>query len=119
MLPFGVDNRVEIVRVREPQSAGKNGFAGSKREVSHSFRTQVHNLRDVAVTIVLEERVPVSEDDRIDVQLDDRRTSAGYKDSPRRPGVKIWTFEIAAGVTREIVLAYSVKYPKEMYVPGF
>ena len=118
-LPFGVDNRIEVVRVREPQSAGKDGFGGSKREVAQAFRTQVRNLRDVAVKVVLEERVPVSEDKRIVVELDERRTSGGYEESPRRAGVKLWTFDLAPGEKREIALAYAVKFPKELFVPGF
>lgn len=117
-LPFGVDNRIEVVRVREPQSAGKAGFRGSRREVSRAFRTQISNLRDVDVTVVLEERVPVSEDEDIVVEVDERRTSDGYEDSPRRAGVKIWTFDLTPGEKREITLAYTVKLPKDLIVPG-
>jgi len=69
------------------------------------------------VTVVLEERIPVSEDERIVVELD-KRTTPGFKDSPRRPGVKLWTFEMAAGEKREILLAYRVRHPKDLWLPG-
>ena len=116
-MPFGVDNRLEVIRVPLPRSAGNQGITGKNREVEFGFRTQLHNLQDRAVTVVLEERIPVSEDERIVVELD-KQTTPGFKDSPRRPGVKLWTFEMAAGEKREILLAYRVRHPKQLYVPG-
>jgi len=116
-LPFGVDNRLEVIRVPLPKSAGKQGFGGRQREVEYGFRTQLHNLQDRSVTLVLEDRVPVSEDERIVVELD-KQTTPGFKDSPRRPGVKIWTLELEPGEKREVVFAYSVRYPKDLMVPG-
>ena len=68
------------------------------------------------VTLVLEDRLPVSEDERIDVEIG-KETTPGYKDSERRPGVKIWTLEFEPGEKREVVLSYSVRYPKEMQLP--
>ena len=116
-LPFGVDNRLEVIRVPLPKSAGKQGFAGRHREVEFGSRTQLHNLQDRSVTLVLEDRIPVSEDERIVVELD-KQTTPGFKDSPRRPGVKILTLELGPGEEREVVFAYSVRYPKDLVVSG-
>jgi len=116
-MPFGVDNRLEVIRVPLPKSAGRQGITGKHREVEFGFRTQLHNLQDRAVTVVLEERIPVSEDERIVVELD-KETTPGFKDSPRRPGVKLWTFEMAAGEKREILLAYRVRHPRDLRLPG-
>jgi hypothetical protein len=65
----------------------------------------------------LEDRVPVSEDERIEVEMD-MSTTPGSRPSERRPGVLLWTFDLAAGETREIVLAYRVRYPRDLLVPG-
>jgi hypothetical protein len=100
-----------------PKSVGKQGFAGKQREVAFGSRTQLHNLQDRPVTLVLEDRIPVSEDERIVVELD-RQTTPGFKDSPRRPGVKILTLELAPGEKQEVVFAYSVRYPKDLAVSG-
>jgi uncharacterized protein (TIGR02231 family) len=115
-LPFGADNRVEVVRLPQPKSSGRSGF-GKQREVEMEFRTQVHNLLDHPVKLVLEDRVPVSEDDRIEVEIG-KQTTPGYRDSERRPGVKLWTVDLEAGEKREFVLAYTVRYPRDMVVPG-
>jgi uncharacterized protein (TIGR02231 family) len=116
-LPFGIDNRIEVVRVPLPKSEGRQGLGGKHREIEFAFRTQLHNLLDRPVTLVLEDRIPISEDERVVVELG-KETTPGFEDSPRRPGVKIWTLDLAAGEKREIDLAYSVRYPRELFVPG-
>jgi uncharacterized protein (TIGR02231 family) len=116
-VPFGVDNRVEVIRVPEPDMKSREGWTGKLKQVHKQERTIVHNLMDRKMTLVLEDRLPVSEDERIEVVLGDE-TTAGYKDSERRPGVKLWTIELAAGEKREIVLDYTVRYPREMNVAG-
>jgi uncharacterized protein (TIGR02231 family) len=117
-VPFGVDNRLEVIRVELPKSAGKQGLTGKQREVEYAYRTQLHNLQDRPVTLVLEDRIPVSEDERIVVELDDKKTTEGFEDSPRRPGVKLLTLDLEPGEKREILFAYSVRYPKDLAVAG-
>jgi uncharacterized protein (TIGR02231 family) len=116
-LPFGIDNRIEIVRVPEPQMKGRSGITGRYRTVERTHRTLIHNLLGRETTLVLEERLPVSEDERIEVKLG-TGTTPGFKDSPRRPGVKLWTLTLAAGEERELRFDYSVKYPRELNLPA-
>jgi len=115
-LPFGIDNRIEIVRVPEPQMKGRGGITGKYRVVDRTQRTLIHNLLGREATLVLEERLPVSEDERITVELG-KQTTPGFKDSPRRPGVKLWTLTLAAGEKRELRFDYSVRYPRELNLP--
>ncbi len=117
-VPFGVDNRLEVIRVKLPKSGGKQGLGGRQREIEYAYRTQLHNLQDRPVTLVMEDRIPVSEDERIVVELDEKQTSPGFKDSPRRPGVKLLTLELEPGEKREINFAYSVRHPRELAVAG-
>jgi uncharacterized protein (TIGR02231 family) len=114
--PFGVDNRVEVVRVPLPREASREGLGGKQREVDFAFRTKVRNGLDRSIPFVLEDRVPVSEDERITVELT-RDTTPGHEESERRPGVLLWTFELAPGEEREIVLAYRVRWPRELVLP--
>jgi uncharacterized protein (TIGR02231 family) len=116
-LPFGVDNRLEVVRVPLPRSAGREGLTGKQRVIEYAFRTTVQNLQERTVTIVVEDRLPVSEDTRIEVEIG-RETTPGFADSERRPGVMLWTLDLAPKEKREIVLAYSVGFPRDLYAPG-
>lgn len=115
-LPFGIDNRIEVVRVPQPREASREGLGGKTREIVYAYRTTVHNLRDQAVLVQLEDRVPVPEDERIDVQLG-KETTAGWQPSERRPGVMLWPLELQPGEKREVVLAYTVRHPADLYLP--
>jgi uncharacterized protein (TIGR02231 family) len=116
-VPFGVDNRVKVQRVRQPQERGTEGFTGKTRQIAFAFRTTLENLRDEPVTVVVEDRVPVSEDERIVVEVS-KETTPGHVESKQRPGVLLWSVELGRGETKDITLSYTVRLPKDLFVPG-
>jgi len=115
--PFGVDNRVSVERTPKPQDRGRSGIFGRERRIAYGFRTVIENLRDKKVSLVLEDRVPVSEDERIKVEMGEGTTS-GWKEIESRPGILEWSLELAAKEKREVVLEYEVRFPKDLIVPG-
>jgi len=116
-LPFGVDNRVRVERSPLPQSRTQEGFIGKERKVAYAFRTTIENLRDQKAVIVVEERIPVSEDERIVVEME-KGTTPGAAQTKNRPGVLQWTVTLDPKQKRELVLEYTVRMPKGMVVPG-
>ena len=80
----GVDNRIEVIRVPEPKKRSTEGFTGKQKQVHKTEHTILHNLMDREVTFVLEDRLPISEDERITVQIG-KDTTPSYTDSERRP----------------------------------
>lgn len=116
-IPFGADNRIKVIRVKLPRESGREGFSGKYRQVAFGYRTVVENLMSREVGLILEDRVPVSEDERIVVEIA-KETTAGYKQSDRRPGVMLWRMELAPRAKQEVVLEYSVRFPKDLVVTG-
>jgi len=116
-LPFGRDNRIKIGRVSQPQDHSFEGLTGRSRQVAYGSKTTVENLRDREVTLLLEDRVPVSEDERIVVEMS-KATTGDHTPSKTRPGVVLWKLTLAPHEKRDVVLAYTVRYPKEMLVAG-
>jgi uncharacterized protein (TIGR02231 family) len=116
-LPFGRDNRIKVDRVALPQDRSTEGLSGRTREIVYAFKTTVENLRDQAVTLLVEDRVPVSEDEKIVVELD-KSTTAGHEPSKHRPGVMLWKLTLAPREKKEMRLAYTVRLPRDVYVPG-
>lgn len=116
-LPFGRDNRIKVDRVALPQDRSTEGLAGRTREIAYAFKTTVENLRDREVTLLVEDRVPVSEDEKIVVELD-KTTTAGHVPSRHRPGVMLWKLTLAPREKKELRLAYTVRLPRDVYVPG-
>jgi uncharacterized protein (TIGR02231 family) len=116
-LPFGRDNRIKIARVEQPEVRSFEGLTNRTGQVAHQSKTTVENLRDRAVTVVVEDRVPVSEDERIVVEMG-KATTADHTPSKTRPGVVSWKLTLAPHEKKDVVLAYTVRYPKEMLVAG-
>jgi len=116
-LPFGVDNRIRVERNPLPRSRSHEGITGRDRRIAFGFRTTVENLRDQKVSLVIEDRVPVSEDERIVVEKG-KETTPGAEENEDRPGVLEWRLTLEPRQKRDIVLAYSVRFPREMVVPG-
>ncbi len=116
-IPFGVDNRLRVERIRLPQERGTEGITGKTRQIEYAFRTRLENLRDLEVTITVEDRVPVSEDERIVVEIG-KGTTPGRQESARRPGVFLWKITLAPREKKDLILEYGVRFPRELVVPG-
>ncbi len=117
-LPFGIDNRVKVKRTLLPESRDQRGIVGKDRVVTQAFRTTIENLRDQPVQVTLEDRVPVSEDGRIRVEVNEE-TTPGSREIKERPGVLEWDLELKPGEKRDVVLSYTVRFPADLVVPGF
>ena len=116
-LPFGVDNRVRVERTPLPQARSSEGITGKDRRIAYAFRTTVESLCDQSVAIVVEDRLPVSEDERIMVERG-KETTAGMEAVTDRPGVVEWKLTLEPKQKRDVVLAYGVRFPKEISIPG-
>jgi uncharacterized protein (TIGR02231 family) len=116
-LPFGADNRVRVKRVTLPQRRTREGLTGRDQQVAYGFRTEIENLRDRPVTVVVEDQVPVSEDERITVKRGDA-TTAGVREVRDRPGVLEWDVALGPRQKKEIALEYAVRFPRDLPVGG-
>ncbi len=117
LVPFGRDNRIKVDRVRQPQDRSVEGITGKTRQIAYEFKTTLENLRDQEVTLTLEDRVPVSEDERLVVELG-KATTPNSTASKTRPGVMLWKLTLASREKKDVVLAYTVRFPKDLFVPG-
>lgn len=50
--------------------------------------------------------------------LDRHDTTPGWKESERRPGVLLWAIDLAPREKRQLHLAYTVRHPRDLIVPG-
>lgn len=116
-VPFGIDNRLKVKRTVLPQARSTEGFIGKDRQMVFAYRTSVENFRDVPVTVVVEERLPISQDERISVKVGEK-TTGGYITLEDRPGIINWKLALAPKEKKELTLEYSVRWPKEMQIPG-
>lgn len=115
-IPFGADRRVKVTRIAQPPERSEKGSARD-RTVRASFRTTLENRRDAPVRVTLEERVPVSQEERITVKLGEA-TTEGSIEAEDRPGIRAWELELAPKAARTVTLEYVVRHPRDITISG-
>lgn len=112
-LGFGADDKIKITRAVVRKAEGSAGIMSSAKTDEREFRTTVRNGHDSAVRITVEDRLPISEIEDVKVEMLSSSTSPSERDVRDRRGVLAWTFDAAAGETREINLAWRVRWPAD------
>jgi uncharacterized protein (TIGR02231 family) len=112
-LGFGADDQVKVERVTIDRSTGTHGLLSSETTDERRYLITVENLHSRPLTITVEDRLPVAEDDRIRIERLDGMTPPTEENVDDRRGVLAWSYEYAAGEKREIRIEYSVSWPAD------
>jgi uncharacterized protein (TIGR02231 family) len=113
-IPFGPDPRFRAERQRVSRVVDAGGRTTTVR---YLFRTTLESFHSDARSVVLEDQIPVSENDDIVVKLLPG-TSRGWEEDPEVPGLLRWTVELQPREKRDIELAYEVRFPADWYLPN-
>jgi uncharacterized protein (TIGR02231 family) len=110
-LSLGTDNSILVKREKRKDFTSKKVIGTNKTE-TYSFLLTIRNNKSTPVRITLNDQIPVSSNSGITVEtveLSDGRLN-------EQTGEIKWDLEIQQQETRQIVLTYSVKYPKDKTV---
>lgn len=107
-ISLGTDNSILVKREKRKDFTSRK-VLGSNRTDTYSFLITVRNNKSTPVQITLNDQVPVSSNSSINV---DTIELSGGKLNGQTGEIK-WDLEIKPQETRQIVLTYSVKYPKD------
>ena len=111
---FGPDRRVSVAREDVRQQREESGF-GRSQSITYRSTLVVRNNRAQAVRVSLTDRVPVSDDEDIKVEIDDANPLPDVRQSN---GVVVWKLELAPGETKKIPFTYTVSWPSDVQVQG-
>jgi uncharacterized protein (TIGR02231 family) len=111
ILSLGTDNSITVKREKRVDFTSRKTIGSNKTE-TYSFLLTVRNNKPVPVKITLNDQIPVSSNSGINV--DPVELSGGKYNS--QTGEIRWDLEINKQETKQIVLTYSVKYPKDKTV---
>lgn len=112
-LGFGADDQIKVTRTLTRKLAGSAGLIGSSKIEEREFKTTVRNGHSFPVKVSVEDQIPVSEADDIVVEMLPATTQPTSRDLHNRRGVLEWAFDAAPGETRDITLAWRVRWPKD------
>ena len=108
---LGADNNITVKRDRRTDFTSQK-LIGANRVETKSFLISVRNNKSKAVTVKLRDQIPLSQNSDITVEA---LELTGGKLNPVT-GEITWDLSVQPRENREIILTYSVKYPKNQKV---
>jgi len=107
-ISLGTDNSILLKREKRKDFTSRK-VLGSNRTDVFSYLLTVRNNKSNPVKITLNDQIPVSSNSSINVEA--LELSGGKMNA--QTGEITWDLEIKSQETKQIVLTYSVKYPKD------
>ncbi|MFB9149987.1 DUF4139 domain-containing protein [Roseovarius ramblicola] len=110
-LSFGPIEGITLRRVVRTRAEGDRGLITRASERRETVEIIVENLTGESWPLTVLDRVPVSEQDALDITWDARPDpdEIGFED---RRGVLAWRFDLDAGATRAITLETRMSWPE-------
>jgi uncharacterized protein (TIGR02231 family) len=105
---LGTDNSI-LVKREKRQDFTSRKVLGSNKTETYSFLITVRNNKINPVRIIVNDQIPISSNSGIEVNPVEL---SGGKHNPQTGEIK-WDLEIKPQETRQLILTYSVKYPKD------
>jgi uncharacterized protein (TIGR02231 family) len=107
-LSLGNDNSILVKREKRQDFTSKKTFGSNKTE-TYSYLITVRNNKPGPIKITLNDQIPVSSNSGITVEATE--LTGGKLNS--QTGFVNWDLEIKPQDIKQIILTYSVKYPKD------
>jgi uncharacterized protein (TIGR02231 family) len=112
-LGFGADEKVKITRAVIRKNAGSTGLIATSRTDEREFKFTVRNGHDQPIRVEIEDQIPVSETADVVVEMLPQTTPPTRKNVDDRRGVLAWSLDIPPSETREVKLAWRVRWPSD------
>ncbi len=110
-ISLGRDERLEIERKELTEFKERKTFGSNIRE-NRAYRITLKNLRNLPLTVVVEDQIPVSQDSAIEVEVKDISGGTVVPET----GIIRWELDLPGSSNKELNLTYEVKYPKDKRV---
>jgi uncharacterized protein (TIGR02231 family) len=112
-LGFGADDAIKIARVPLRKRDNDPSWASSSRTQVVDMKTTVTNLHKAPMRVQVIDRLPVSENTAILVELLKETTPPTDKAIADRRGVMGWTLDLKPNESRDLRLAWRMKWPAD------
>jgi len=115
-LGFGGDDKVRVDRAPTNRKENEPTWYNQTKIETREFLTSVKNLHAFPVKVQLIDRMPVSENTAIVVELAPATTPPTDKQVGDKRGVMSWTLDLKPGEAKDVRFAYRMKWPADREV---
>ncbi len=110
-ISLGVDEAVRVQRTRV-KTGSKKQFLSTVRKDSREWRIEVRNNKTSPITLKLEDQIPVSNAENIEVSL----TKDSGAQHSKKAGRLTWDLELAPSTKQEVEFRYTVERPRDVSI---
>ena len=107
-ISLGRDDNIIMDRKRVKDYCKVYAIGADKRE-EIGIRTTITNNKNVAIEMIVEDQIPVTTNNQIEVTL----LSSKKAEFNEHSGKLKWVIKLKPGETKELNFSYSIKYPKD------
>ncbi|MGM0594654.1 MAG: mucoidy inhibitor MuiA family protein [Pseudomonadota bacterium] len=118
-LAFGGDEAIEVEHQLLKDERAEEGIINREERVQRRYRLTLTNHHQRKLPISVFDQLPVSRDERIQVEMAKDSNRPNQRDVNDRSGVLEWKRSLAPGEKWTIHFGYNVSYPQDKEVPGF
>ena len=111
VVSLGRDKKIVIEREQIKDFTTKKKLSSHIKE-EFAFEIRIRNTKKERVVIYLEDQIPISKNNKIEVEL---LEATGAK-ADSITGKITWKLEVNTAETKKVRLRYSMKYPKDMQI---
>ncbi len=110
-LGFGRDDAVKVTRVELQRAKGESGIISTSSTDEQHFKITVKNLHDWTMPVTVVDQIPVSDEEKIEVELLPMTTEPSESNYEDKQGVLAWNFDLKPQEQNDITLSYEIRWP--------
>lgn len=110
-LSLGIDKNISVKREIIKKFNEKKIIGNARKEIQ-AYEISIKNKKRTSVDIIIEDQIPLSSTQEIDVELLEN-SNATYD---KTTGKLIWKLTLNADEEKKLIFKYSVKYPKDKII---
>jgi uncharacterized protein (TIGR02231 family) len=112
---FGEDRQIRIKHERTKREKSPPGFLGKNERVKLAYKITIQNLRKNTVQIEIQDQLPISQNTKIEIKDQSITPQPSKKDEK---GLLTWTLTLEPQEKKEILIGFTIEYPKGSTIRG-
>lgn len=109
-VPFGVDDKVKVTRKVVSREEGKKNLFSGKDALAVTWKTTVESFHKSAVDVIIADRIPVSELEKVEVKVGSSTPAPTEK---KDRGIWTWSVSVKPGQKVDLPLELVIAFPPD------